>query len=131
MMRLFLGMVWGFARKVLPSANGRQRYNVLAVYEPSVARLSLWPTTSLSINGFLWIPQQNSGACADTGCPICLVRRKVVRRQQMPSATTPGDIVKVALSIFRRLTFLGRPPDKAVGNRSRITFHLRVFKSVG
>lgn len=73
-MGAFLGMVWCFARKVLPSASGRKRHNVLGAYDP-IRHEAITVTNDTYINQgvFCEFLDKIAGAYADTGCPITLI----------------------------------------------------------
>ena len=73
-MGAFLGMVWCFARKVLPSASGRKRHNVLGAYDP-IRHEAITVTNDGTINQgvFCEFLDKITGTYADTGCPITLI----------------------------------------------------------
>ncbi len=73
-MGAFLGMVWCFVRKVLPSASGRKRHNVLGAYDP-IRHEAVTVTNDTYINQgvFCEFLDKIAGTYADTGCPITLI----------------------------------------------------------
>jgi hypothetical protein len=73
-MGAFLGMVWCLARKVLPSASGRKRHNVLGAYDP-IRHEAIIVTNDSYINQgvFCEFLDKIAVTYADTGCPITLI----------------------------------------------------------
>lgn len=73
-MGAFLGMVWCFARVLLPSASGRQRHNVLGAYDP-IRHEAITVTNDTYINQgvFCEFFDKIAAAYADTGRPITVV----------------------------------------------------------
>lgn len=73
-MGAFLGMLWCFARQLLPSSSGRQRYNVLGAYDP-VRHEAVTLTNSTVVNQdvFSALLDKIAATYADTGHPITLV----------------------------------------------------------
>jgi transposase len=73
-MGAFLGMVWCFARVLLPSASGRQRHNVLGAYDP-IRHEAITVTNDTYINQgvFCEFLDKIAAAYAGTGRPITLV----------------------------------------------------------
>lgn len=73
-MGAYLGMMWCFTRVLLPSASGRQRYNVLGAYDP-IRHEAITVTNETSINQEVFCEFLNkiAVAYASTGLPITLV----------------------------------------------------------
>lgn len=73
-MGAFLGMVWCFVRKLLPSASGRKRYNVLGAYDP-IKHEAITVTNDTYINQWVFCTflDKIANAYAETERPITLV----------------------------------------------------------
>ena len=73
-MGAFLGMVWCFVRLLLPSASGRQRYNVLGAYDP-ITHQAITVTNDTYINQsvFCTFLDKIANTYAGTAYPITLV----------------------------------------------------------
>lgn len=73
-MGLYLGMLWCFARKRLPSASGRQRYNVLGAYDPIKHELvSITNKTYINQEIFCELLDKIATVYAGSQLPITLV----------------------------------------------------------
>ena len=70
----FLGMLWCFARQLLPSSSGRQRYNVLGADDP-IRHEAVTLTNSTVVNQevFCALLDKIAATYADTGRSITLV----------------------------------------------------------
>lgn len=69
-----LGMLWCFARHLLPSSSGRQRYNVLGAYDPvRHEAVTLTNHTVVNQQVFCSLRDKIAAAYADAGRPITLV----------------------------------------------------------
>ena len=73
-MGAFLGMLWCFARVLLPSSCGRQRYNVLGAYDP-IRQEAITLTNDTVVNQvtFCALLDKIAIGYADTGLPVTLV----------------------------------------------------------
>ncbi len=73
-MGAFLGMLWCFARQLLPSSSGRQRYNVLGAYD-TVRHEAVTLTNSTVVNQevFCSLLDKIAATYADKGHPITLI----------------------------------------------------------
>lgn len=73
-MGAFLGMLWCFIRKLLPSASGRKRYNVLGAYNP-ITHQTITLTNDNYINGLVFCEFLNKieAFYANTCLPITLI----------------------------------------------------------
>ena len=73
-MGAFLGMVWCFARLLLPSASGRKRHNVLGAYDP-ITHEAITVTNDTYINQdvFSEFLDKIANAYASSGRPITLI----------------------------------------------------------
>jgi transposase len=73
-MGAFLGMLWCFARVLLPSSSGRKRYNVLGAYDPiRQEAVTLTNDTVVNQETFCALLDKIALCYADTGLPITLV----------------------------------------------------------
>jgi transposase len=73
-MGAFLGMLWCFARVLLPSSSGRKRYNVLGAYDPvRHEAVTLTNDTVVNQGTFCALLDKIAICYADTGLPITLV----------------------------------------------------------
>lgn len=73
-MGAFLGMLWCFARVLLPSSSGRKRYNVLGAYDPiRQEAVTLTNDTAVNQETFCALLDKIAAAYADVGLPITLV----------------------------------------------------------
>ena len=73
-MGAFLGMLWCFARQLLPSSCGRQRYNVLGAYDPiRQEAVTLTNDTVVNQETFCALLDKIAAAYADAGLPVTLV----------------------------------------------------------
>jgi transposase len=73
-MGAFLGMLWCFARQLLPSSSGRKRYNVLGAYDPiRHEAVTLANDTVVNQETFCSLLDKIASAYADTARPITLV----------------------------------------------------------
>ena len=73
-MGAFLGMLWCFARQLLPSSSGRKRYNVLGAYDPiRHEAVTLTNDTVVNQETFCALLDKIAAAYAATGIPITLV----------------------------------------------------------
>lgn len=73
-MGAFLGLLWCFVRKLLPSASGRKRYNVLGAYDP-IRHEAITVTNDTYINQFVFCEFLDKIAAAYVGTelPITVV----------------------------------------------------------
>jgi transposase len=73
-MGAFLGMLWCFARQLLPSSCGRKRYNVLGAYDP-VRQEAVTLTNDTVVNQvtFCALLDKIAAAYAESGIPATLV----------------------------------------------------------
>jgi len=73
-MGAFLGMLWCFARRLLPSSSGRKRHNVLGAYDP-IRHEAITVTNDTYINQhvFCTFLEKIAAAYAGSGCPITLI----------------------------------------------------------
>ena len=73
-MGAFLGMLWCFVRRLLPSNCGRKRYNVLGAYDP-IRQEAVTLTNDTVVNQvtFCALLDKIAGCYASTGLPITLV----------------------------------------------------------
>ncbi len=73
-MGAFLGMLWCFARQLLPSGSGRKRYNVLGAYDPvRHEAVTLTNDTVVNQETFCALLDKIAAAYAGTGLPVTLV----------------------------------------------------------
>ena len=73
-MGAFLGMLWCFARVLLPSSSGRKRYNVLGAYDPIRHEVvTLTNDTVVNQVTFCALLDKIAVCYADTGLPVTLV----------------------------------------------------------
>lgn len=73
-MGAFLGMVWCFARLLLPSSSGRKRYNVLGAYDPIRHEvITLTNDTVVNQETFGALLDKIASVYALTGLPVTLV----------------------------------------------------------
>jgi len=84
-MGAFLGMLWCFTRKLLPSASGRKRHNVLGAYDP-ITHEAITVTNDTYINQVVFCEflDKIAVAYAGTGLPITVVLDNA-RYQKCPS----------------------------------------------
>lgn len=73
-MGAFLGLLWCFVRKLLPSASGRKRYNVLGAYNP-ITHQAVTVTNDTYINHLVFciFLEKIAATYADSGLPITLI----------------------------------------------------------
>jgi transposase len=73
-MGAFLGMLWCFARQLLPSSCGRKRYNVLGAYDP-IRQEAVTLTNDTVVNQvtFCALLDKIAAAYAESGLPVTLV----------------------------------------------------------
>lgn len=71
-MGAFLGMVWCFARVMLPSASGRKRYNVLGAYDP-IRHQAITVTNDTYINQTVFCEFLEKIAPMYTRMPITII----------------------------------------------------------
>jgi transposase len=95
-MGAFLGMLWCFVRKLLPSACGRKRYNVLGAYDP--IRQAITVTNDTYINQFVFCEflDKIAASYAGTGLPITLVLDNA-RYQKCSSVTEKANELGIEL----------------------------------
>lgn len=73
-MGAFLGMLWCFARVLLPSSSGRKRYNVLGAYDPVRHEVvTLTNDTVVNQETFCALLDKIAVCYAETGLPVTLV----------------------------------------------------------
>ena len=96
-MGAFLGMLWCFARVLLPSSSGRKRYNVLGAYDP-IRHEAVTLTNDTVVNQvtFCALLDKIAACYADTGLPVTLVLDNA-RYQKCQSVFDRAKVLRVEL----------------------------------
>jgi transposase len=96
-MGAFLGVLWCFARQLLPSSSGRKRYNVLGAYGPvRHEAVTLTNDTVVNQETFCALLDKIAAAYADSGLPVTLVLDNA-RYQKCQSVFDKADALGIGL----------------------------------